>query len=226
MKKKPIKAQQKITTCLTFDDQAEEAMNRYVSVFKDAKVLNVRRFGREMPQSRGKLMTATFQIEGQNFMVMNGGPHFTFAPGISLFVNCETQAEVDELWEKLSEGGEKQPCGWIKDRFGVSWQIIPKALGELLGDPDPEKLKRVMNAMLKMKKIEIAELLAAAEPDDLFLSSLVAPARRALENNGISTLEQLSEYSEEEILTFHGLGPSSLPNLRTSLNTKGLAFRT
>ena len=143
---------QKITTFLTFNDQAEEAMNLYVSIFKNAKILSARR------QSKEKLLTATFQIEGQTFMVLNGGPHFTFAPGTSLFVSCETQAEVDELWEKLSEGGEQQPCGWLKDRFGVSWQIIPKALGELLGDPDPEKSKRVMEAMLKMKKIEVSVL--------------------------------------------------------------------
>ncbi len=103
-------------------------------------------------------MTATFQIESQSFMVLNGGSHFTFAPGISLFVNCETQDEVDELWEKLSEGGEKGQCGWLKDKFGVSWQIVPSAMGELLSDPDPEKSKRVMDDMLKMKKIEVSKL--------------------------------------------------------------------
>ena len=143
---------QKITTFLTFNDQAEEAMTLYVSVFKNAKILSARR------QSKDKLLTGTFQIEGQTFMVLNGGPHFTFSPGISLFVSCETQAEVDELWEKLSEGGEQQPCGWVKDRFGVSWQIIPTALGRLLGDPNPEKSKRVMEAMLQMKKIEVSTL--------------------------------------------------------------------
>lgn len=151
---------QKITTFLTFNDQAEDAMNLYVSIFKNAKILNARR------QSKDKLLTGTFQIEDQTFMVLNGGPHFTFSPGISLFVSCETQAEVDELWEKLSEGGEQQPCGWVKDRFGVSWQIIPTALGRLLGNPDPEKSKRVMEAMLQMKKIEIDQLVAASETTD------------------------------------------------------------
>ncbi len=158
MQNDPIKTKQKITTFLTFDDQAEEAMNFYVSVFKNAKIGSVRRSGRENPESRGKMLTGTFSIEGQNFMVLNGGPHFTFVPGISLFVNCDTQAEVDDLWEKLSEGGEQQPCGWLKDKFGVSWQIIPSALGKLLGDPDPVKSKRVMEAMLKMKKIEVSKL--------------------------------------------------------------------
>ena len=151
---------QKITTFLTFNDQAEDAMNLYVSIFKNAKILNARR------QSKDKLLTGTFQIEDLTFMVLNGGPHFTFSPGISLFVSCETQAEVDELWEKLSEGGEQQPCGWVKDRFGVSWQIIPTALGRLLGNPDPEKSKRVMEAMLQMKKIEIDQLIAASETTD------------------------------------------------------------
>ena len=151
---------QKITTFLTFNDQAEHAMNLYVSIFKNAKILSAQR------QSKDKLLTGTFQIEDLTFMVLNGGPHFTFSPGISLFVSCETQAEVDELWEKLSEGGEQQPCGWVKDRFGVSWQIIPTALGRLLGNPDPEKSKRVMEAMLQMKKIEIDQLVAASETTD------------------------------------------------------------
>lgn len=158
MKNDPIKTKQKITTFLTFDDQAEEAMNFYVSVFKNAKIGSVRRVGQENPESRGKMLTGTFSIEGQNFIVLNGGPHFTFSQGISLFVNCETQAEVDELWEKLSEGGEKKECGWLKDKFGVSWQIVPSVMGELLSDPDPEKSKRVMEAMWKMKKIEISKL--------------------------------------------------------------------
>ena len=219
------KINQKITTFLTFNDQAEEAMNLYVSVFRNTKILNVRRFGRESPESRGKLLTATFQLEGQNFMVLNGGPHFTFAPGISLFVHCETQAEIDELWAKLSEGGEQKPCGWLKDRFGVSWQIIPRVLGELLSDPNPEKSKRVMDAMLKMKKIEIDGLVAAAETSDSFPDTLGAPARRALENKGVSTLEQLSEYSETEILNLHGMGPSSIPKLRSALKKEGLSFK-
>lgn len=149
---------QKITTFLTFNDQAEEAMNLYVSVFKDSKVLSVRRYGDAGPGAKGSFMTGVFEIAGQKFMVLNGGPYFTFAQGISLFVNCESQEEVDELWDKLSEGGEQQRCGWVKDRFGVSWQIIPSVLGELLGDKDPQKAKRVMEAMLTMEKIDIKAL--------------------------------------------------------------------
>lgn len=147
---------QKITTFLTFNNQAEEAMNHYVSVFsargKDTRVLSTMRIG------DGAFMTGTFLLYGQEFMVLNGGPYFTFAQGTSLFVKCDTQEEIDELWEKLSECGEKGQCGWLKDRFGVSWQIIPPILGELLGDKDPKKSKRVMDAMLKMTKIEIGLL--------------------------------------------------------------------
>lgn len=225
MENSPPTIKQKITTFLTFNDQAEEAMHLYVSVFKNARIRNIQRLNPKPSEATGKLMTGTFEIEGQKFMVLNGGPHFTFASGISLFVSCETQAEVDELWEKLSEGGEKQPCGWLKDRFGVSWQIIPTALGELLGDPDPEKSKRVMEAMLKMKKIEISKLVAAADPGGHFLATLSAPARRALESNGILTLEQLSEYSEDEISAFHGMGPSSIPKLRAALESEGISFK-
>lgn len=142
---------QKITTFLTFEDKAEEAMNLYVSVFKNAKVINRTSHG-------GSFFSGTFEIEEQEFMVLNGGPHFKFAEGISLFVRAETQDEIDELYSKLSEGGEKQPCGWLKDKFGVSWQIIPSILGKLLFDKDKQKSKRVMEAMLKMKKIEIHKL--------------------------------------------------------------------
>lgn len=144
---------QKITSFLTFVDQAEEAMNLYVSIFKNSRIVSVTRQGDE-----GPVFTGSFELDGQPFMALNGGPHFTFANGISLFVSCQTQAEVDELWEKLSAGGEQQPCGWLKDKFGVSWQIIPTALGELMNDPDPEKAQRVMQAMLKMSKIEIKKL--------------------------------------------------------------------
>ena len=147
----------KITTFLTFNDQAEEAVNFYTSIFDDSRVLST------TPGPDGTLLTATFELEGQQFMALNGGPSFSFAQGMSLFVNCETQDEVDELWEKLSAGGEKGPCGWLTDRYGVSWQIIPRALGELLNDPDPEKAKRVMNAMLKMSKIDIEGLRRAYE---------------------------------------------------------------
>jgi predicted 3-demethylubiquinone-9 3-methyltransferase (glyoxalase superfamily) len=144
---------QKITTFLWFNDNAEAAMNLYVSIFKNSKILQVNRY------PEGGVMTATFQLEGQEFMALNGGPHFTFNEAISLFVSCETQAEVDELWAKLTaDGGEESQCGWLKDKFGLSWQIIPTALGELLGDPDPAKAQRAMQAMLQMKKIDIQAL--------------------------------------------------------------------
>jgi predicted 3-demethylubiquinone-9 3-methyltransferase (glyoxalase superfamily) len=149
---------QKITPFLWFDGNAEEAMNLYVSVFKNAKVVSVRRYGKAGPGAEGTVMTGTFQIEGQEFYVLNGGPQYKFTPAVSLFVNCETQEEVDELWEKLSAGGRKDRCGWLQDKFGVSWQIIPSALGKLLGDKDPKKANSVMQAMLKMDKIDINKL--------------------------------------------------------------------
>lgn len=130
-------------------------MNFYISVFKDSKIVTVSRYGEAGPGPKGTVMTGIFQIHGQEFMVLNGGPQFHFTEAISLFVNCETQEEVDELWEKLSEGGQKSVCGWLKDKFGLSWQIVPTILGELLYDKDPEKSKRVMEAMLKMDKISI-----------------------------------------------------------------------
>ena len=154
---------QKITTFLTFNNQAEEAANLYVSIFKNSKIVNVSRYGVGGPMPAGSVMSASFVLDGQEFNALNGGPHFTFAEGMSLFVNCETQAEVDELWEKLSAGGEKGQCGWLKDKFGVSWQIIPAGLGELLGDKDPKKAAQAMQAMLKMTKIDIAALKRAAE---------------------------------------------------------------
>jgi predicted 3-demethylubiquinone-9 3-methyltransferase (glyoxalase superfamily) len=154
---------QKITPFLWFDDNAEEAMKFYTSIFKNSKIGAVKRYGDAGPGPKGSVMTATFQIEGQEFMALNGGPHFKFTPAISFFVNCETQAEVDELWEKLLVGGEAMQCGWLKDKFGISWQIIPKALGELLGDKDPQKSQRVMRAMMKMVKIDVAELKRAYE---------------------------------------------------------------
>ncbi len=146
---------QKITPFLWFDDRAEEAMNFYVSIFKNSKVGTVTRYGEAGPGPKGTVMSATFQLDGVEFMALNGGPLFKFNESISFFVNCETQAEVDELWGKLSAGGEKSRCGWLKDKFGVSWQIIPKALMGLLGDKDPQKAKRVMQAMLKMDKLDI-----------------------------------------------------------------------
>ena len=154
---------QKITPFLWFNDQAEEAMNFYTAIFKNSKISSVSRYGEGGPGPQGSVMTATFELDGQEFMVLNGGPLFTFTEAISFFVNCETQAEVDELWEKLTEGGEESQCGWLKDKYGLSWQIVPSALGELLSDPDAEKAGRVMNAMLQMKKIDIAGLRAAYE---------------------------------------------------------------
>ena len=142
----------KITPFLWFDNQAEDAMNFYVSIFKNSRVLSV------SPGPSGRAMSVTFELDGQEFVAFNAGPQFKFTEAISLFVNCETQAEVDELWGKLTTGGEESRCGWLKDKFGLSWQIIPTALGELMGDPDPEKAGRVMQAMLTMNKIQIAGL--------------------------------------------------------------------
>lgn len=149
---------QKITTFLTYDDQAEAAAQLYTSVFKDSKILGTSRYGEGGPGSPGAVMTVTFELAGQPFIALNGGPSFTFAQGISLFVNCETQAEVDELWENLSAGGAPGRCGWLTDRFGVSWQIVPSVLGELLGGTDREKARRVMQAMLQMTKLDIQAL--------------------------------------------------------------------
>ena len=146
---------QKITPFLWFDNQAEEAMHFYVSIFRNSKVGQVTRYGDAGPGPKGTVMSATFQLEGQDFMALNGGPHFHFTPAISLFVNCQTQEEVDELWEKLSAGGSKERCGWLKDKWGLSWQIIPSALGKLMGDKNPAKVKSVMTAMLQMNKIDV-----------------------------------------------------------------------
>jgi predicted 3-demethylubiquinone-9 3-methyltransferase (glyoxalase superfamily) len=153
---------QKITTFLTYDGRAEEAVDLYTSIFPSSKVLTKRYYGDAGPGQKGSLMTASFELEGQEFVALNGGPSFSFAEGISLLVTCETQAEVDEYWERLSDGGEPGPCGWLKDRFGVSWQIVPRQLMELLGDEDPATAQRVMGAMLQMGKIEIDELERAA----------------------------------------------------------------
>ena len=154
---------QKIVAFLWFNDNAEEAMNLYTSIFKNSKIGDVTRYGKAGPGPPGSVMTATFELEGQQFMVLNGGPKFKFTEAISFFVNCATQAEVDELWSKLTEGGQEGQCGWLKDKFGLSWQIVPTAMGELLGDPDPQKSARVMQAMLRMKKIDIAGLQLAHE---------------------------------------------------------------
>ena len=149
---------QKITPFLWFDGKAEEAMNFYISIFKNSRVVSVTRYGEAGPGPKGTVMSATFQLEGQDFFALNGGPQFTFTPAISMFVTCESQQEVDELWDELSTGGEKDRCGWLRDRYGLSWQIIPSALGRMLGDKDPQKANRVMKAMLQMDKIDIQGL--------------------------------------------------------------------
>lgn len=154
---------QKITPFLWFDGKAEEAANFYISIFKNSKIVSITRYGEAGPGAKGSVMSATFQLDGQEFIALNGGPMFTFSPAISFFVRCESQEEVDKLWQMLSEGGEKQRCGWLKDKYGVSWQIIPTALGQMLQDKDGEKSKRVMNAMLQMDKLDIKTLKQAYE---------------------------------------------------------------
>jgi predicted 3-demethylubiquinone-9 3-methyltransferase (glyoxalase superfamily) len=149
---------QKISPFLWFDNQAEEAMHHYVSIFKNSKVGKITRYGDAGPGPKGTVMVASFELEGQRFAALNGGPQFRFTEAISFVVNCETQEEVDDLWEKLGEGGQFQQCGWLKDKFGLSWQIVPTALIELISDPDPVKSRRVMEAMLQMTKIDIAKL--------------------------------------------------------------------
>ena len=153
---------QKITPFLWFDGNAEEAANFYISIFKNSKMGNISRYGDAGPGPKGSVMSVTFQLEGQEFFALNGGPQFKFTPAISLFVNCETQQEVDDLWEKLSAGGRTDRCGWLQDKFGLSWQIIPTVLGQLLGDKDPQRAKRAMQAMLQMTKIDINKLQQAA----------------------------------------------------------------
>ena len=149
---------QKITPFLWFDNNAEAAVEFYTSVFKDAKVGKVARYTDAGPGPKGSVMTATITLFGQEFILINGGPQFKFTEAISFVVNCDTQQEIDEYWEKLSEGGEKSRCGWLKDKFGLSWQIVPTILGKLMQDQEQEKVKRVMQAMLKMDKLEIAAL--------------------------------------------------------------------
>ena len=153
---------QKITPFLWFDGKAEEAAKFYVSVFKKSKLGQVTRYGDAGPGPKGSVMTVSFELEGQQFIALNGGPHFTFSPAISFFVDCKTQQEVDTLWERLSAGGEEQMCGWLKDKYGVSWQIVPSVLGELLHDTHADTSKRVMQAMLKMRKLDIEGLKRAA----------------------------------------------------------------
>jgi predicted 3-demethylubiquinone-9 3-methyltransferase (glyoxalase superfamily) len=156
---------QKITPFLWFDGNAEEAMNLYVSVFKNSKVGSVTRYGEAGPGPKGTVMSATFELEGQQFYALNGGPQYKFTPAISLFVSCETQKEVDQLWDKLSAGGHKDRCGWLQDKYGLSWQIIPSMLGKMLADKNPRKSQSVMKAMLQMDKIDIAKLKQAYEKE-------------------------------------------------------------
>ena len=164
----------KITTFLTFKDQAEEAVTFYTSIFKNSRITSSSRYGEGAPGPKGALMAANFELDGQEFVALNGGPSFQFSQGFSLMVDCEDQAEVDEYWTKLTAGGgEPGPCGWLTDRFGVSWQIVPRALTEMLGDEDPAKAGRVMQAMLKMSKIDVAQLEQAYEG-----GTVEAPSRR------------------------------------------------
>jgi predicted 3-demethylubiquinone-9 3-methyltransferase (glyoxalase superfamily) len=160
---------QKITPFLWFDDRAEEAVNFYVSIFRNSKITGITRYGEAGSEAagrpKGSVMTIVFQLEGQEFVALNGGPVFTFSPAISFVVNCETQEEVDKLWEKLSEGGEIEQCGWLRDKYGVSWQIVPTILGEMLQDKNTDKSERVMNAMLQMKKIDIEALRQAYQQE-------------------------------------------------------------
>ena len=150
---------QKIVTFLWFDNQAEEAANHYVSLFHNSKIVNISRYGDAGPGPKGSAMVVVFELEGQQFMALNGGPHYHFTPAISLMVNCETQPEIDALWDKLiAGGGRADRCGWLQDKYGLSWQIVPTVLGKLMSDPDPEKSKRVMQAMLPMQKLDIAAL--------------------------------------------------------------------
>jgi predicted 3-demethylubiquinone-9 3-methyltransferase (glyoxalase superfamily) len=154
---------QKIYPCLWYDTQAEEAVKFYTSIFNNSKIENISYYGNDGPGPKGSVLTVSFQLSGQEYMALNGGPEYKFTPAMSLFVNCETQEEVDHYWEKLSEGGEKGQCGWLTDKYGVSWQIVPTILGVLMSDKDPRKAANVMQAMLQMRKLDIAILKQAYE---------------------------------------------------------------
>jgi len=154
---------QKITTFLWFDTEAEEAAKHYTSIFPDGRIVDVQRYGKAGPREAGTVMTVTFELAGQRFVALNGGPEFKFSEAISLQIDCETQEEVDEFWAKLGEGGEDGPCGWLKDKYGLSWQIVPRVLTEMLSDPDATKADRVMRAMLEMKKLDTQALVDAYE---------------------------------------------------------------
>ena len=155
--------QQRIRPNLWFDTEAEEAAEFYVSIFDNSRVVNVTRYTDAGPREAGMVMTVEFELDGQRFVGINGGPEFTFDEAMSLEIVCEDQEEVDYYWDSLTEGGEEGPCGWLKDRFGVSWQVVPTGVIELMGDPDPDRAKRAMEAMLKMRKLDIGALLAAAD---------------------------------------------------------------
>jgi len=152
----------KPTPCLWFDTQGEDAARFYTSLFPNSRILEISRYGDANPSQAGQVMVVRFELDGQTFMALNGGPQYTFSEAVSFTIDCADQAEVDRYWETLSEGGEEGPCGWLKDRFGLSWQVVPTRLVELLGDPDADRAQRVMRAMMSMRKIEIAELEAAA----------------------------------------------------------------
>jgi predicted 3-demethylubiquinone-9 3-methyltransferase (glyoxalase superfamily) len=154
---------QKIAPCLWFDGKAEEAAQYYVSIFKNSRITRITRWGDAGPGPKGSVLTVLFQLEGEDFMALNGGPQFKFTPAISLMVDCKTQGEVDTLWDKLSEGGEKVECGWVTDKFGVSWQVVPTVLMDMIADKDSKRADRVMAAMMKMKKLDFAGLQAAYE---------------------------------------------------------------
>jgi predicted 3-demethylubiquinone-9 3-methyltransferase (glyoxalase superfamily) len=154
---------QKMVPNLWFDTEAEEAAEFYLSVFDDSRIVNVTRYPESGPRETGMVMTVEFELEGQRFIGINGGPEFKFDEAVSFMIECETQEEIDYFWEKLSEGGEEGPCGWVKDRFGLSWQVVPTGMEEMFADPDPERANRAMKAMLQMRKIDLAALRGAAE---------------------------------------------------------------
>ena len=152
-----------LTPCLWFDTQAEDAAKFYTSVFKNSRIIEVSHYGEAGPREAGMVLAVRFELDGQEFLAINGGPEFTFDEAVSFQIECADQAEVDEFWERLTEGGEESQCGWLKDRFGLSWQVTPKRLGELLSDPDPARANRAMQAMLGMRKIDIAAMERAAD---------------------------------------------------------------
>jgi predicted 3-demethylubiquinone-9 3-methyltransferase (glyoxalase superfamily) len=155
--------QQKITPSLWFDTEAEDAASFYVSVFKNSRIVHVAHYGEAGPRAAGTVMTVEFELDGQRFVGINGGPQFTFDEAVSFQISCETQDDVDYYWERLSEGGKEGPCGWLKDRYGLSWQVMPIGMGELFTDPDPARAQRAMQAMLKMSKLDIVALRSAAD---------------------------------------------------------------